>query len=178
MVWQLIGNYPRHWNFLLMTCLPSSMPWLGGRRCLMRSSKQESSLVPSAASPGSMVVPACHNKGQKVKGFLHKHTSWDPVLHLMCSGSVVHIVATWCALIGGVNAPLMWLSGFPLVLSFLCRVFKLPFFFSFLFAFPFLSPLLLYASSPSCSTMWFSCAFPSCGCFLWGMSFSHLLYSL
>ena len=60
----------------------------------MRSSEQESSLVPSATSPGSMVVPACHDKGQKVKGFLHRHASWDLVPHLMCSGGVVHIVAT------------------------------------------------------------------------------------
>ena len=75
--------------------------------CLMRSSGQENSSIPLAAPLGSVVVIACHDDHQKVKGFLPKHGSWDLVLHLMCSGSAVHIVATWCALTGGVNAPLV-----------------------------------------------------------------------
>ena len=71
----------------------------------MRSSGQESSLVPLAAPLGSMIIVACHDDHQKVKGFLPKHGSWDIVLHLMRNGSAMHIVATWRVLTSGVNAP-------------------------------------------------------------------------
>ena len=74
---------------------------------LMRSSGQDSSSVPSTAPPGFVVVTARHDNHQKVKGFLARHGSWDLVSHLMCSGSVIHIVATWRALTGGINATLV-----------------------------------------------------------------------
>ena len=82
----------------------------------MGSSRQEGSLVLSAAPPppGSVVVLACHDDHQKVKGFLLKHDSWGSVPHLMCSGNAIHIVATWHILTGGVNAPLVCLLGFSL----------------------------------------------------------------
>ena len=157
--WQLIGNCPRHWSFSLMVCFSSSMPWLGRRRCLMRPSGQKSLLVPSAAPPGSVVIITCHDDHQKVKGCLPRHESWGFVPHLMRSGGTlmrsggaVHIVATWHIMVGGVNAPLVRLFGFPLAFDFLCLVFKLPFssLSSPLFLFP--PPLLLYAfSSLSCS---------------------------
>ena len=54
-----------------------------------------------------MVVIVCHDDHQRVKGFLPKHGSWDLVPHLMHNGGVVHIVATWYALTGGVNAQLV-----------------------------------------------------------------------
>ena len=73
--------------------------------CLMRLFGQESSSVPVAAPPIFVVVIACHDDHQKVKGFLPRHGSWDLVSHLMRNGGVVHIMATWHALIGRVNAP-------------------------------------------------------------------------
>ena len=137
----------------------------------MRSSRQESSLVPSAAPLGSMIIVACHDDHQKVKGFLPKHGSWDIVLHLMRNGSAMHIVATWRVLTSGVNAPFVWLLGFSLIFSFLCLVFKLLFFPLSPSLFPTLSQSLLCSSSSlSCSALWFSWAFAFYGCFLWGMS--------
>ena len=110
-----------------MVCFSSSMPWLGRRRCLMRPSGQESLLVPSAAPPGSVVIITCHDDHQKVKGCLPRHESWGFVPHLMRSGGtlmrsggVVHIVATWHVMAGGVNAPLVWLFGFPTSFQFFC----------------------------------------------------------
>ena len=75
--------------------------------CLMRSSGQESSSVPLAAPLSFVVIIVCHDDHQKVKGFLPRHGSRDLVLHLMPSGGAIHIVATWRALTGGVNAPLV-----------------------------------------------------------------------
>ena len=86
----------------------------------MRSSGQGSSLIPSTAPPGSVVVIACCDDHQKVKGCLPRHDSWGfvPCLMqsggtLMCSDGSVHIVATWHVMASGVNAPLVWLFGFP-----------------------------------------------------------------
>ena len=75
--------------------------------CLIRSFGQESSSAPLAAPSVSVVVIACHDDHQKVKGFLPRHGSWDLVSHLMHNGGVVHIMATWHAMTSGVNAPLV-----------------------------------------------------------------------
>ena len=86
----------------------------------MRSFGQGSSLIPSTAPPGSVIIIACSDDHQKVKGCLPKCESWGFVPHLMWSGSallrssgVVHVVATWHVMVGGVNAPLLWPFGFP-----------------------------------------------------------------
>ena len=71
----------------------------------MGLSGQGGSLGLSVAPPGSVVVPACHDDHQKVKGFLLKHDYWGSVSHLMLSGSTIHIVATWLVLIGGSLIP-------------------------------------------------------------------------
>ena len=72
-----------------------------------------------------MVVIACCDDHQKVKGCLPRHDSWGFVLHLMRSGgalmrgdNAVHIMATWHVIAGGVNAPLVWLFGFPIGFQF------------------------------------------------------------
>ena len=119
----------------------------------MSSSEPRGSLVPSAAPPSSVVVLACHDDHQKVKGFLLKCDSWGSVPRLMRSGGAVHIVATWHVLTGGVNAPLMCLLGFSLIFSFLCLVFK-PHFFSLS------SSLTLFFAIAT-----ISCVFPFWGCF-------------
>ena len=87
-------------------------------------------MVPLVAPPppGSVVVTTCQDDHQKVKGFLLRRDFWGFVPHLMRSGGAVHIVATWCVLTGGVNALRMCLLSFTLIFSFLCLVFKLPFF--------------------------------------------------
>ena len=82
-----------------------------------------SSSVPSVAPLGSVVVVACHDDHQRIKGFLARHGSWGSVPHLMHSGGATHIVAMWCVLTNGVNAPFMLLLGFPLNFSFLCLSF-------------------------------------------------------
>ena len=162
-----------------MTRLPSSMSWQGGWICLMRSFRQESSSVPSTAPPSSMVVIACHDDHQKVKGFLSRHGSWDLVPHLMHNGGVLHIMATWRALTSGVNAPLVWFLGSPLVLSFLCLVFKLPFFYLSPSLFPlfrlYCSMLLLLRAVLPCD---FLELFLSVVAFFEVCLFSHLLCSL
>ena len=108
-----------------------------------------------------MVVLMCHDDHQKMKGFLLRHGSWGSVPHLMRSGGTICIVATWYVMIGGFNAPLMCLLGFPLVFSFSCPV--LLNFLSFLFLLHFLSfaPLLPYVSSSSSS---FSYIYPFWDC--------------
>ena len=75
--------------------------------CLIRSFGQGSSSAPLAAPSVSVVVIACHDDHQKVKGFLPRHGSWDLVSHLMRNGGFVHIMATWHAMTSGVNAPLV-----------------------------------------------------------------------
>ena len=58
----------------------------------MSSSEPRGSLVPSAAPPGSVVVLACHDDHQKVKGFLLRHDSWGFVPLLMRSGGARHVM--------------------------------------------------------------------------------------
>ena len=82
---------------------------------------------PISSPLGSMVIIACHDDHQKVKGCLPKHDSWGFVPHLMQSGGAlmhsggaVYIVATWHVMAGGVNVPLVWLFGFPAGFHFFC----------------------------------------------------------
>ena len=112
-----------------MAHLLSSMVWRDGWRYLTSSSGQEGSSVLSTTPLGSMVGLACHDDHQKVKGFLPRHDSWGSVPHLMSSGGAVPIVVTWHILMGRFDAPFVCLSSFPLIFSFLCPVFELPFFF-------------------------------------------------
>lgn len=94
--------------------------------------------------------------------------SWGSIPHLMHSGDAVHIMAMWCVLIGGVNAPCVCLFGFLADFQFFVLVFR-PHLISFLFFlhFPFLSPLLLCASSSlSCSPCDFFALFLSVAAFL------------
>ena len=72
---------------------------------LMRSSKGRGFVSPISCPLGFMVIMACQDDHQKMKGFLTGHDSWDFDPHLMCSVSVTHIMATWHVLINGVNAP-------------------------------------------------------------------------
>ena len=101
----------------------------------MRSSRPEISSIPSAAPPGFVIVIACHDDHQKVKGCFPRYDSWGFVPRLvrsggalMRNGSAVHIVATWQIMVGGVNAPLVWLSGFPTDFQFFCVWFLNPLF--------------------------------------------------
>ena len=119
-VCQLIGNCSRHWISLLMTHLPSSVSCQGGRVYLMRSSKKREFVGPITYPPGFVVIVTCHNNHQKMKGFLHRHGSWGIVPYLMHNGDATRIVATWRVLTNEVNAPFVWLFGFPLNFSFLC----------------------------------------------------------
>ena len=73
-----------------------------------------------------MVITVRHDDHQKVKGCLPRYDSWGFVSclmrsdnELMCSGSAVHIMATWQIMASGVNAPLVWLFGFPAGFQFL-----------------------------------------------------------
>ena len=59
-----------------------------------------------------MVVLACHDDHQKVKGFLLKRVYWGFSPYLMRSGNAKHVMATWLALSGGFNAPLRVTLGF------------------------------------------------------------------
>ena len=111
-----------------MTRLPLSIPCQGGRMYLMRSPKKREFVSPISCPSGSVVVVECQDDHQKMKGFLTRHGFWGFVPHSMCSGGATHIVAMWCVLTSGVNAPFVWLLVFPLNFSFLCLVFKLPFF--------------------------------------------------
>ena len=125
-----------------MAHFTSSMTWQGGQRWLIRLSRQEGSLVLSTAPAppppqGSVVVLTCHDNHQKVKGFLLRRDSWGFVLYLMRSGSTVHIVAMWCILTSGVNAPRVCLFGFPADFQFFVPSFYTSFLFSFFFTFPF-----------------------------------------
>ena len=124
----MIGNCLRHWMLLLMVILCSFMSCQGGRVYLMRLSKvgEFASLI--SRPSGSMVVMIYHENYQKMKGFLIRHGSWDFAPHLMHGGSATHIMATWRVLTSGVNAPIVWLLGFPLNFSFCTLVFKLSFF--------------------------------------------------
>ena len=72
---------------------------------LMRSSKGRGFVNPISYPLGSMVVMVCQDNHQKMKGFLIGHDSWGFDPYLMRNGGVTHIVATWCVLISGVNAP-------------------------------------------------------------------------
>lgn len=65
-----------------------------------------------------MVVLACHDDRQKVKGFLLRCDSWGFVLHLMRSNDARHVVATWHVLSGGFNTPLHVTLEFPTVFQF------------------------------------------------------------
>ena len=96
--------------------------------------------------PSFMVIMVCHDDYQKMKGFLTRLGSWDFAPHLMWSGSATHIMATWHVLTSGINAPTMWLLGFPLNFSFRALVFKL----SFSSLFPISQSLLYASSSPPC----------------------------
>ena len=49
----------------------------------MNLSEPRGSLVPSAAPPVSVVVLACYDDHQKVKGFLLRRDSWGFVSYLM-----------------------------------------------------------------------------------------------
>ena len=88
-----------------MARLPSSMLCQDGQIYLMKSSWKGEFVSPISCPPGSMVVVACHDDHQKVKGFLVKHGSWGTIPYLMRSGGATHIVATWHVLTSGVNAP-------------------------------------------------------------------------
>ena len=88
-----------------MTRLPLSVSCQGGRVYLTRSSKKREFVGPINYPLGSVVVMACHDDHQKMKGFLPRHGSWGIIPHLMRSGGTTHIVATWRVLTGGVNAP-------------------------------------------------------------------------
>ena len=99
----------------------------GGREYLMSSSKEGEFISPISYPLGSAVVVMCHDDHQKMKGFLIRHGSWDFAPHLMRRGDATHIIAMWHVLTSGVNAPIVWLLGFPLNFSFCALVFKLPF---------------------------------------------------
>ena len=73
----------------------------------MRSSKEVKFVNPISCPSGSMVVMTCHGDHQKMKGFLTGHGSWDFAPHLMHGGSATCVVATWCVLTNGVNAPIV-----------------------------------------------------------------------
>ena len=62
---------------------------------------------PISYPSSSVVIAACHDDHQKVKGFLLRCGSWGSVPHLVRSGSAAHIVAIWHVLSGGFNAPLL-----------------------------------------------------------------------
>ena len=124
----LVGNYSRHWMLLLMVFLCSSVSCQDGQVYLMRSSKEGEFFSPISCPSGSIVVVMCHDDHQKMKGFLIGHGSWDFTPHLMIGGGATHIMATWCVLTSGVNAPIVWLLGFLLNFSFCALIFKLPFF--------------------------------------------------
>ena len=79
----------------------------------MSSSKPRGSSVPLAAPSSSVVILACHDNHQKVKGFLLRRDSWGFVPHLMHSGGARHVMAMWRVLSGGFNAPLRVTLGFP-----------------------------------------------------------------
>ena len=113
--------------------------------------RKESSSIPLAAPPlRFVVVMVCHDDHQKMKGFLTRLGSWDFAPHLMWSGSATHIMATWHVLTSGINAPTMWLLGFPLNFSFRALVFKLSFSSLFPSLFPISQSLLYASSSPPC----------------------------
>ena len=84
-------------------------------------------ISPINCPPGSVVVMVCHDDHQKMKSFLPRHGSWGNVPYLMRSGSAMRIMAMWRVLINGVNAPVVWLLGFPLNFNSLSLVFKHPF---------------------------------------------------
>ena len=79
-------------------------------------SEQKGSLVPSAAPPGSVVVLACRDNHQEVKGFFFFFAQ-TCLLGFMSAfnahGGARHVVATWLVLGGGFNAPLRVTLGFP-----------------------------------------------------------------
>ena len=70
----------------------------------MRSFGKREFVGPINCPLGSVVVVACHDDHQKVKGFLPRHGSWGIVPHLTHSGGTTHIVAIWRILTNGVNA--------------------------------------------------------------------------
>ena len=157
-------NCSRYWILHLLACLPSSMTWQDGRRCLVGSSRQEGSLVLSVAPPPPKVLwSSLHvmTTTKRWKVSYSKMTLGVFFPHLMCSGNAVHIVATWHILTSGVNAPLVCLLGFSLSssLSFFFAITVPCFFFSGLFSLRYLH-------------------FSFLGLLFWGTTYFHLLYSL
>jgi len=73
----------------------------------MMSSRKGEFVGPISCALGFVVIGACHDDHQKMKGFLPRHGSWGIVPHLMRSGGTTRIMATWHVLTGGVNAPLV-----------------------------------------------------------------------
>ena len=114
----------------------------------MSPSKEGEFVSPISCPPCSVVVVVCHDDHQKMKGLLTEHGSWDFAPHLMQSGNATHIMATWRVLTSGVNAPTVWLLGFPLNFSFRALVFKLPFSSLSPSLFPISQSLLCASSSP------------------------------
>ena len=146
MVCQLIDNCLKYWIFSLMTRLPSSMPCQAGKIYLMRLFGKREFVSPISRPQGLW-------------------SSWRVTMTIR-RWKVFYsdIVAIWHVLTSGANVPFVWLLGFPLNFSFLCLVFKLPFFPLSPSLFPTLSQSLLCAfSSPICSTLRFSLSF----CILW-----------
>ena len=90
-----------------MVTLCLSVSDQGGRVCLLRSSKISEFDSPISCLLGSVVVMACHDDHQKMKGFLIKHGSWDFAPHLMRGGGIIYIVATWRVLTSRINAPIV-----------------------------------------------------------------------
>ena len=106
-VCQLFSNCLSYLMLLLMTCLCSSMFNQGGRVYLMRSSREEGLVSPISCPVGFVVVAVCQDDHQKMKGSVTRHGSWVFVPHLKRSGDATRIVATWCVLTSGVNAPIV-----------------------------------------------------------------------
>ena len=71
----------------------------------MRPSREEGFVSPISCPLSFVIIVVCQDDHRKMKGFLTRHGSWGFVPHLMHSGDATHIVATWCVLTSGVNAP-------------------------------------------------------------------------
>ena len=90
-----------------MALLCSSVTRQGGRVHLMSLSQEGEFVNPISCPLGFVVITMCQDDHQKMKGSVTRHGSWVFVPHLMRSGDTTRIVATWCVLTSGVNAPIV-----------------------------------------------------------------------
>ena len=73
----------------------------------MRPSREEGFVSPISCPLSFVIIVVCQDDHRKMKGSMTRHGSWGFIPHLMRSGGVTRIVATWRVLTSGVNAPIM-----------------------------------------------------------------------